>query len=169
MFFPPLPPLQLAARNGYPDAIRLLVEKGRADVQERNATTGWVAMHEAAFRGHVECVKVSLLVVSVLLLVAPPTSDPTFFYRALSTPISMQVLLHLNAPLRPRTPDEDTPKELATRYKHPEVVELLEWAADHYPKPRTTTNEFLHKAIDRNVRKIIPSCPFVRSMATSIQ
>jgi len=36
----------------------MLVEKGGADVQERNATTGWVALHEAAFRGHVECVKV---------------------------------------------------------------------------------------------------------------
>lgn len=59
--------LQLAARNGHPDVIRLLVDKGGADVQERNATTGWVALHEAAFRGHTECVKVSLLVVRVLL------------------------------------------------------------------------------------------------------
>ena len=42
--------LQLAARNGYAEAIKLLVEKGGADVQERNATTGWVALHEAAFR-----------------------------------------------------------------------------------------------------------------------
>ncbi len=36
----------------------MLVEVGRADVQERNATTGWVALHEAAFRGHVDSVKV---------------------------------------------------------------------------------------------------------------
>ena len=62
------------------------------------------------------------------------------------------MLLQLNAPLRPRTPDEDTPKELATRYKQREVVELLEWAAQNYPKPRSSTTEFLHKAIDRNVR-----------------
>ncbi len=52
------PPLQLAARNGHADSIRVLVEKGGADVQERNATTGWVALHEAAFRGHLNCVKV---------------------------------------------------------------------------------------------------------------
>lgn len=51
--------LQLAARAGYHQAVRLLVEKGGADVQERNATTGWVALHDAAFRGHIECVKVS--------------------------------------------------------------------------------------------------------------
>ena len=31
----------------------------------------------------------------------------------------------LNAPLRPRTPDEDTPRELAIRYKQKEVVELI--------------------------------------------
>ena len=43
------------------EAIRLLVEKGVADVQERNASTGWVALHESAFRGHVDCVKVCIL------------------------------------------------------------------------------------------------------------
>lgn len=31
---------QLAAQNGYADIIKLLVESGRADVQERNTTTG---------------------------------------------------------------------------------------------------------------------------------
>ena len=55
---------------------------------------GWVALHEASFRGHVEICK---------------------------------LLLSLNAPLRPRTPapDEDTPRELAVRYKQDKVVELL--------------------------------------------
>ena len=51
--------VQLASRNGYHEAVKLMVEVGGADVQERNATTGWVALHEAAFRGHTECVKVS--------------------------------------------------------------------------------------------------------------
>lgn len=37
----------------------------------------------------------------------------------------VKVLLQLNAPLRPRTPEEDTPKELAVRYKQKEVVEIL--------------------------------------------
>ena len=69
-------------------------------------------------------------------------------------PHPAQVLLQLNAPLRPRTPDEDTPKELASRYKQREVVELLEWAANNYPSPRTTTAEWLHKATDRNVCKL---------------
>ena len=91
-FFPPSPLLQLAARNNHSESIRRLVEKGGADVQERNASTGWVALHEAAFRGHTDCVRMLLL---------------------------------LNAPLRPRTPEEDTPRELAVRYKQKEVVDLL--------------------------------------------
>ena len=56
---------QLASRNGFHEVVRLLVEKGGADVQERNATTGWVALHEAAFRGHTECVKVYINLVCV--------------------------------------------------------------------------------------------------------
>lgn len=109
--------LHLAARNGHAETARLLVEKGGADVQERNATTGWVALHEAGFRGHVDV---------------------------------CQILLHLNAPLRPRTPDEDTPRDLAIRYKQKEVIKLLDWATHDYPRPRTTTAEWLHKVIDRN-------------------
>jgi tyrosine-protein kinase len=111
--------LHLAARNGHHDIIKLLVEVGGADVQERNTTTGWVALHEAAFRGNVECCK---------------------------------VLLSFNAPLRPRTPapDEDTPRELAYRYKQEKVVQLLDWVAQNYPKPRTNTSEWLHKVLDRN-------------------
>ena len=61
------------------------------------------------------------------------------------------MLLLLNAPIRPRTPDEDTPRELAARYKQKEVVELLEWASQNYPKPRTKTSDWLHKESDRAV------------------
>ena len=50
---------QLAARNGHAEAVRVLIEKGGANVQDRNETTGWVALHDAAFRGHADCVKVT--------------------------------------------------------------------------------------------------------------
>lgn len=55
---------------------------------------GWVALHEASFRGHIECCK---------------------------------MLLSLNAPLRPRTPapDENTPRDLAVKYKQDKVISLL--------------------------------------------
>lgn len=50
--------LQLAARYGHAEAIRVLVEEGGANVQARNDNNGWVALHEAASGGHVDCVKV---------------------------------------------------------------------------------------------------------------
>ena len=38
---------------------------------------------------------------------------------------SVKCLLQLNAPIRPRTSDEETPYDLAVRYKQQAVVELL--------------------------------------------
>ena len=178
------------------------MEKGGADVQERNATTGWVALHEAAFRGHAECIKVCVCVylcvcccwccilglhictrhefgccelwpisliscftfsISVVCIGRPqlpshspiphsPTSNHHHIHHIIThththtcamlllnsasmrvwNRVCMQTLLALNAPLRPRTPDEDTPRDLAARYKQKEVVELLgEWYIAH--------------------------------------
>ena len=84
--------MQLAAINGCAETIELLVKKGGANVQQRNASTGWVALHEAAYRGYTSCVK---------------------------------VLLRLNAPLRPRTLEGETPKDLAVKQHQNEVAELL--------------------------------------------
>ena len=79
-------------RKNFPQVIRMLIELGRADVQERNSSTGWVALHEAAFRGHIESVK---------------------------------ILLFFNAPIQPRTPEGDFPRDLAQRYSKKKVVDLL--------------------------------------------
>ena len=82
----------MACQNGQSECTLLLIKSGNAGVQERNSKTDWVALHEAALRGHVDCCK---------------------------------VLLQFRAPLRPRTPDNDTPRELALRYKRNKVVELF--------------------------------------------
>ena len=50
---------QIAARNNHSEVIRALIEGG-ANVQERNATTQWVALHEAAFRGNVKACEMLL-------------------------------------------------------------------------------------------------------------
>lgn len=51
--------MQLAARNGHAETITVLVEEGGANVQARRSLdSGWVALHEAALGGHVDCVKV---------------------------------------------------------------------------------------------------------------
>lgn len=84
--------LQVACQNGQHECAGLLVMEGKAGVQERNSKTDWVALHEAALRGHDECCK---------------------------------VLLRYHAPLRPRTPDNDKPRDLAQRYGKTKVMELL--------------------------------------------
>lgn len=40
--------------------VRLLIQKGQAQVQGRNANTGWVPLHEAAHRGLSEVIQVLL-------------------------------------------------------------------------------------------------------------
>ena len=62
---------QIATRNNHCEVIRALIEGG-ANVQERNATTQWVALHEAAFRGNVEACEMLLFMNSP---VQPRTLD----------------------------------------------------------------------------------------------
>lgn len=53
-------PLHYTCQNNSPSTVELLITKGNADYQMRHATTGKVALHEAAQRGHIECIKVLL-------------------------------------------------------------------------------------------------------------
>ena len=82
----------MACQFNQSECALLLIKEGKAGVQERNSKSEWVPLHEAAFRGHIECCK---------------------------------VLLQHNAPLRPRTKDMETPRDLAMRYNYNVVVELL--------------------------------------------
>ena len=82
----------MACQCNQADCALVLIKEGKAGVQERNSKSEWVPLHEAAFRGHLDCCK---------------------------------VLLQYNAPLRPRTKDMETPRDLAMRYNKNVVVELL--------------------------------------------
>lgn len=62
-----------------------------------------------------------------------------------------KVLLQYYAPVRPRTQDKDTPRELAVRYNKTAIVELLDTADMNYPLPRTKTAQWLHRRCDRTV------------------
>ncbi|XP_046384300.1 tyrosine-protein kinase Shark isoform X2 [Ischnura elegans] len=53
-------PLHYACQMNLPSTVRTLVQMGGANVQVRNTETGWVPLHEAAYRGHVEVVRALL-------------------------------------------------------------------------------------------------------------
>lgn len=53
-------PLQAACEGGHASVCSSLVRKGQADLQDRSPVTGFVALHIAALRGHVECLMILL-------------------------------------------------------------------------------------------------------------
>ncbi|XP_078612992.1 tyrosine-protein kinase HTK16-like isoform X1 [Branchiostoma floridae x Branchiostoma japonicum] len=106
--------LQLACAGNRTNTCRILIQQAGAEPQDQCTTTGYVPLHEAAARGHVECVK---------------------------------LLLQLNAPCHPRNHNNETPVDLARRYGHAEVVEILESFKPLLPM--TSTKEWLHSDMDR--------------------
>ena len=61
----------------------------------------------------------------------------------------VQTLIELGAALHPRTADGDTPKDLALRYEHFHIAELI----DNFPQapPKTSIKHWLHENLDRKV------------------
>lgn len=55
-----LTPLHYACQTNRPTTARILIDTGHANHQTRSCHDGWVAMHEAASRGHTECIKILL-------------------------------------------------------------------------------------------------------------
>nr|CAI5828820.1 unnamed protein product [Callosobruchus analis] len=50
-------PLHYASQNNFPSTVKLLIQKGGANVQARHTDSGRVPLHEAAERGHIDIVK----------------------------------------------------------------------------------------------------------------
>lgn len=51
--------LQYTCQHNLPSTAELLITSGNADYQMRHPPTGKVPLHEAAQRGHIECIKVT--------------------------------------------------------------------------------------------------------------
>jgi len=59
----------------------------------------------------------------------------------------VKVLLSFNASLHPRTPEGDTPKDLAARFSHLDVENFFETYP--VPSPKTSPSQWLHQNLDR--------------------
>ncbi|XP_023237515.1 tyrosine-protein kinase shark-like [Centruroides sculpturatus] len=55
-----LTPLHYACQLCLPTTVKTLLEEGKANVQARASTNGWVAMHEVASRGYLDIMKILL-------------------------------------------------------------------------------------------------------------
>jgi len=64
-------PLHFACQNNLLNTVKILLTIGGANIQLRNSSTGWVALHEASSRGHKE-------IVSLLLSMNSPSKPRTF-------------------------------------------------------------------------------------------
>lgn len=62
----------------------------------------------------------------------------------------LKVLLELGAPLHPRSTEGDTPRDLAIKYDHLHIAEII----DNYPvqPPKTLPRMWLHENLGRQVR-----------------
>lgn len=108
--------MQCACIANNPSTCNVLVLQGKADLQDRCPNTGWVALHEAASRGFIDC---------------------------------FHLLVQLGAPLHPRTNDGDTPRDLALRYGHVSISDMID--NYHLNPPRTNSTMWLHEHLDRQV------------------
>ena len=64
----------------------------------------------------------------------------------------LKVLLELGAPLHPRSLEGDTPRDLALRYGHMHIAEII----DNYPvqPPKTLPRMWLHENLGRKVSDV---------------
>ena len=51
--------LQRCCANNKAGIIPILIQEGKANINERNPKTGWIPLHQAAFNGYLDCIKVN--------------------------------------------------------------------------------------------------------------
>ncbi|MCF2859206.1 ankyrin repeat domain-containing protein [Pseudoalteromonas sp. SMS1] len=122
-------PLLVAARDGYPKIVKLLLENG-ADQTIPGYPMNAIAFHKAGYMGHPDIVK--------LLLNAPKANEvlnaqgPNNGYTPLHDAIwhgntaAAKAFLKGGAITHLTTYENDTPLELAKRYQYHDIIQLLQ-------------------------------------------
>ncbi|MBN2171693.1 MAG: ankyrin repeat domain-containing protein [Candidatus Krumholzibacteriota bacterium] len=117
--------LYLVAWRGSPEMARLLVEHG-ADVNYRNAP-GETALYRAAFNGNTAVAAVLIEAGARLDAVECPIAGNTLLHLAAARGQAelARVLLDAGAPVAAENDEGETPAQLAARYGHADLLELL--------------------------------------------
>jgi len=85
-------PLQYAVMANKPASVRVLLEKAGANPTMRNEQTRWVALHEAASKGHIDCVAILLEFHAPSKPRTPKNETPADLARAAGHPEVAQLI-----------------------------------------------------------------------------
>ncbi|XP_045459480.1 tyrosine-protein kinase Shark [Melitaea cinxia] len=140
-------PLHYTCQNNLASTTELLITKGNANYQMRHAPTGKVPLHDAAQRGHIECIKV------LLRLKAP--AHP----RTLTNDTPAQLAKHYGHTecyqlLKNYKPEESNTTKIqwyhGTLNREEAVKTLEEYCKQHNLKDKVTDGVFLVRYSERH-------------------
>ncbi|CAH0727482.1 unnamed protein product, partial [Brenthis ino] len=140
-------PLHYTCQNNLPSTTELLITKGKANYQMRHAPSGKVPLHEAAQRGHIECIK-------VLLKLKAPAHPRTLAY---DTPAQLAKHNgHTECYLLLKNHKPDPPNTSKSQWYHgtlnrEEAIKMLEeYCKIHNLQDKTSDGVFLVRYSERN-------------------
>nr|XP_040564641.1 LOW QUALITY PROTEIN: tyrosine-protein kinase Shark-like [Lepeophtheirus salmonis] len=95
-------PLHFACQANQPNCVKVLLEEAGADPTFRNQLTGWVPLHEAAWKGYTKCCQILIAFGSPALPRTPKNETPGDIARA-NSHIALATILDSNAPKKFKT------------------------------------------------------------------
>lgn len=140
--------VHLASRMGKDEILKKLIESG-ANINCRD-TAGYTPLHYACQSNLPNTVRILVQIGYANVQVRNTETGWVPLHEAASRGHKevVQVLLSLNAPLRPRTLANDTPADLARRNNHLECAKIL--LNYKCPSPKTQKKEWYHGTLDRS-------------------
>ncbi|XP_032240951.1 tyrosine-protein kinase HTK16 isoform X2 [Nematostella vectensis] len=140
-------PLHEATSSGFDDVVQLLLQYN-ADPRSRD-NNGFTGLICACIRDHPSTCQILVTVGKADVQDRCPNTGWVALHEAAARGYTdcFQALVEMGAPLHPRTTEGDTPRDLALRYGHVHIADMI----DNYPMapPKTSSKLWLHGHLDR--------------------